>query len=81
VLKIRLRRMGAKKKPTYRVVVAESTAPRDGVYVEMLGVYNPRTEPSTFQVDADKTRDWLRKGAQPTDRVARLLAKTGISAA
>jgi small subunit ribosomal protein S16 len=80
VLKIRLRRMGAKKKPTYRVVVAESTAPRDGVYVEMLGVYNPRTEPSTFQVDADKTRDWLRKGAQPTDRVARLLAKTGITA-
>jgi small subunit ribosomal protein S16 len=81
VLKIRLRRMGAKKKPTYRVVVAESTAPRDGVYVEMLGLYNPRTEPSTFQVDAEKTRDWLRKGAQPTDRVARLLAKTGITAA
>jgi small subunit ribosomal protein S16 len=81
VLKIRLRRMGAKKKPTYRVVVAEATAPRDGVYVEMLGVYNPRTEPSTFQVDAEKTRDWLRKGAQPTDRVARLLAKSGITAA
>jgi small subunit ribosomal protein S16 len=80
VLKIRLRRMGAKKKPSYRVVVAESTAPRDGVYIEMLGVYNPRTEPSTFQVDADKTRDWLRKGAQPTDRVARMLAKTGITA-
>jgi small subunit ribosomal protein S16 len=80
VLKIRLRRMGAKKKPSYRVVVAESTAPRDGVYIEMLGVYNPRTEPSTFQVDAEKTRDWLRKGAQPTDRVARMLAKTGITA-
>ena len=81
MLKIRLRRMGAKKKPSYRVVVAESTAPRDGVYIEMLGVYNPRTEPSTFQVDAEKTRDWLRKGAQPTERVARMLAKTGIIAA
>jgi small subunit ribosomal protein S16 len=73
--------MGAKKKPTYRVVVAESTAPRDGVYVEMLGVYNPRTEPTTFQVDTEKTRDWLRKGAQPTERVARLLAKSGVTPA
>ena len=80
MLKIRLRRTGAKKKPSYRVVVAESSAPRDGEYIEMLGVYNPRTEPTTFQVDVDRTRDWLRKGAQPTERVSRLLAKSGVTA-
>ena len=81
MLKIRLRRMGAKKKPSYRVVVAESTAPRDGRFIEVLGHYNPRTEPSTFQVDAEKVRDWLQKGAQPTDRVARLLSKSGVTTA
>jgi small subunit ribosomal protein S16 len=81
LLKIRLRRTGAKKKPTYRVVVAEATAPRDGRYVEILGTYNPLTEPSTFNVDAEKTVDWLRKGAEPTERVAWLLEKSGISKA
>ena len=81
MLKIRLRRMGAKKQPSYRFVVAESAAPRDGEFVEVLGHYNPLTEPATVQVDAEKARDWLRKGAQPTDRVARLFAKQGISAA
>ena len=81
MLKIRLRRTGAKKKPSYRVVVAESTAPRDGRFIEILGHYNPLTEPSTFQVNADKVKDWLQKGAQPTDRVARLLAKSGITTA
>ena len=81
MLKIRLRRTGAKKKPSYRVVVAESTAPRDGRFIEILGHYNPRTQPTTFQVDAEKVRGWLQKGAQPTDRVARLLSKSGIGAA
>jgi small subunit ribosomal protein S16 len=81
LLKIRLRRTGAKKKPTYRVVVAESTSPRDGRYVEVLGTYNPLTDPSTFNVDAEKTLDWIRKGAQPTERVARMLAKSGIGKA
>lgn len=78
MLKIRLRRIGAKKKPAYRVVVAESASPRDGAFIEILGQYNPRTEPTTFSVDEGRAREWLRKGAQPTDRVARLLTKSGI---
>lgn len=78
MLKIRLRRTGAKKQPSYRVVVAESTAPRDGKFIAILGHYNPLTDPSTFEVDEDKVRDWLRKGAQPSDRVARLLARIGV---
>jgi small subunit ribosomal protein S16 len=71
--------MGAKKQPSYRVVVAESTAPRDGTFLEILGYYNPLTHPTTFQVDADKTRLWLERGALPTERVARLLGKSGFS--
>ncbi|MBI2756144.1 MAG: 30S ribosomal protein S16 [Chloroflexi bacterium] len=78
MLKIRLRRVGAKKKPQYRVVVTDARAPRDGSFIEILGQYNPRTEPTTFTVDGDKVLDWIRKGAQPTDRVARLLANSGI---
>jgi small subunit ribosomal protein S16 len=78
LLKIRLRRTGAKKQPSYRVVVAESTAPRDGTFLEILGFYNPLTHPTTFQVDADKTRQWIERGALPTDRVARLLDKHGF---
>lgn len=81
MLKIRLRRTGAKKQPSYRVVVAESTAPRDGTFIDMLGHYNPLTEPTTFMVDADRTRHWISRGAQPTERVARLLAKSGITTA
>ncbi len=81
MLKIRLRRTGAKKQPSYRIVVAEASAPRDGASVEVLGHYNPLTDPATFQVDADKTREWLRRGAQPTERVARLLAKSGVTGA
>ena len=81
MLKIRLRRTGAKKQPSYRVVVALSEAPRDGTFIDILGHYNPLTDPATFQVDADRTRDWIRKGAQPTDRVARLLTKSGITPA
>lgn len=77
-MRIRLRRMGAKKQPSYRVVVAEVTAPRDGTFIEVLGFYNPLTEPTTFQVKEDRVREWLRRGAQPSDRVARLLASNGI---
>ncbi len=78
MLKIRLRRTGAKKQPSYRVVVADSSAPRDGTFLEILGHYNPLTNPTTFVVDADRTRQWLARGALPTDRVARLLAKSGV---
>ena len=78
MLKIRLRRTGAKKQPSYRVVVADSTAPRDGTFLDILGHYNPLTNPTTFVVDADRTRQWLARGALPTDRVARLLAKSGV---
>jgi small subunit ribosomal protein S16 len=81
MLKIRLRRVGAKKQPSYRFVVAESDAPRDGAFVESLGYYNPLTDPATVSIDADRTREWLRRGAQPTDRVARLLSKSGVTAA
>ena len=79
MLKIRLARAGKKKQPTYRVVIADARAPRDGKYIEIVGHYNPRTEPTTFEVDADKVRDWLQKGAQPTERVQKLLTSRGIS--
>jgi len=79
MLKIRLARVGKKKQPSYRVVVAESHFARDGRFVEIVGIYNPRTEPTTFEVDADKVRGWLNKGAQPTERVQKLLTKSGIS--
>ena len=81
MLKIRLRRTGAKKQPSYRVVVAESTAPRDGTFLEILGHYNPLTDPTTFVIKEDRVKDWLDKGAQPTDRVARLLSSRGLMAA
>lgn len=78
MLKIRLARVGKKKQPSYRVVVADSRAPRDGKYVEIIGQYNPRTEPSTFVIDEEKARDWMRKGAQPTERMHKLLASVGL---
>jgi small subunit ribosomal protein S16 len=78
LLKIRLRRTGAKKQPAYRLVVAESTSPRDGTFLEILGHYNPLTEPTTFEFKEDRVREWLKQGAQPTDRVQRLLAARGI---
>lgn len=78
MVKIRLRRMGAKKQPTYRFVVADSRAPRDGRFIEILGHYNPRTEPKTLEVNADKAKEWLAKGAQPTPTVRRLFAEKGI---
>src|SRR5687768_5492511 len=78
MLKIRLARVGKKKQPTYRVVVADARAPRDGKYVEIIGQYNPRTEPNTFVIDEEKARDWLKKGAQPTERIHKLFATVGI---
>ena len=78
MMKIRLRRMGAKKQPTYRFVVADSRSPRDGKFIEILGHYNPRTEPKTVEVNADKAKEWISKGAQPTETVRRLFAEKGI---
>ena len=78
MVKIRLRRIGAKKQPTYRFVVADARAPRDWRFIEILGHYNPRTEPRTVVVDEEKARQWLAKGAQPSDTVRRLFAEKGI---
>jgi len=70
--------MGAPKKPSYRVVVAEVTSPRDGAFIDIIGHYNPLTDPETFTVDEEKAKNWLGQGAQPTDTVARLLTKAGV---
>ena len=78
MVKIRLRRMGAKKQPTYRFVVADVKSPRDGRFLEILGHYNPRTEPKTLVVDQEKAKEWLGKGAQPSDPVRRLFAELGL---
>ena len=78
MVKIRLKRMGAKKAPFYRVVVADSRYPRDGRFIEEIGTYNPLTEPTTFTVDAEKVNQWISNGAQPTDTVKSLLKKNGI---
>jgi small subunit ribosomal protein S16 len=78
MVKIRLRRMGAKKQPTYRFVVADERSPRDGRFLEILGHYNPRTEPKTIVIDEEKARRWLAKGAQPSDPVRRLFAQRGL---
>jgi small subunit ribosomal protein S16 len=78
VLKIRLRRTGARKKPSYRIVVAESTAPRDGKYVEIIGTYDPLTDPATIKLDGDRAKHWLSVGAQPTERVVKLMAREGL---
>jgi len=77
MLRIRLRRVGGKKQPSYRIVVAESTAPRDGKFVEIIGFYNPRTEPETIQAKEERVLHWLSVGAQPSDSTARLLKKVG----
>lgn len=77
--RIRLRRIGAKKKPSYRIVVINSRAARDGAYVEMVGHYDPMTEPPTVSIDQEKVAEWMRKGAQPSERVARLMVKAGIT--
>ena len=78
MVKMRLRRMGAKKAPFYRVVVADSRYPRDGRFIEEVGYYNPQTEPAEIKIDADKAKDWLAKGAQPTETVKSLLKKSGV---
>ena len=77
-VRIRLRRMGAKKKPFYRVVVADNRSPRDGRFIEEIGYYNPLTEPAEIKIDADKAKDWLNRGAQPSDTVKALLKKSSI---
>ena len=78
MVKIRLRRMGAKKAPYYRVVVADSRSPRDGRCIEEIGIYNPLTEPATVSIDAEKAQTWIKNGAQPTDTVRGLLKNAGI---
>ena len=78
VVKIRLKRIGKKKAPFYRIVVADSRYARDGRFLEEIGHYNPNTNPSEIEVDADRAKDWLNKGAQPTDTVRALLKKNGI---
>ena len=77
-VKIRLRRMGQKKAPFYRVVVADSRYPRDGRFIEEIGYYNPLTEPAEIKIDADKAKKWIANGAQPTDTVKSLLKKSNI---
>ena len=77
-VKMRLRRMGAKKAPFYRIIVADSRSPRDGRFIDEVGYYNPTTEPATVKVDADKVAEWIKNGAQPTETVKRLLTKAGL---
>ena len=77
-VKIRLRRMGQKKAPFYRVVVADSRYPRDGRFIEEIGYYNPITEPAEIKIDADKAKKWIANGAQPTETVNSLLKKSNI---
>ena len=79
-VKIRLNRMGAKKNPCYRVVVADSRAPRDGRFIEILGNYDPSKQPAVVNLDEAKVLDWMNKGAQPTDTVKNLFSKQGIMA-
>ena len=78
MVKIRLRRMGAKKKPFYRIVVADSRYPRDGRFIEELGTYNPLTNPAEVKVDAERVSAWIKTGAQPTETVKSLLKKAGV---
>jgi small subunit ribosomal protein S16 len=80
MVKIRLRRVGARKQPSYRVVVADSRSPRDGRFIEVIGFYNPRTEPETIEIKEDRALHWLGVGAQPTESAAQLLRKNGTTA-
>ncbi len=77
-VKIRLRRMGAKKAPFYRVVVADSRYPRDGRFIEEIGYYNPMTNPADIKIDAEKAKKWIENGAQPTDTAKSILKKSGV---
>lgn len=78
-VKIRLRRMGAKKAPFYRVIVADSRSPRDGRFIEEIGYYNPTTEPVTLKIDSEKAAQWVKNGAQPTDIIKKLFEKAGVN--
>ena len=78
MVKIRLRRMGAKKNPFYRIIVADERSPRDGRFIAEIGTYNPNAEPSEFKIDEEAARQWLANGAQPTDIVNKLFKKAGI---
>ena len=78
MVKIRLRRMGAKKAPYYRIIVADSRSPRDGRCIEEIGTYDPLTEPATIAVDPEKAQQWIKNGAQPTDTVKALLKKANV---
>ena len=78
MLKIRLRRVGARHQPSYRIVVADSRAARDGAFVDQVGFYNPRTEPPTISIDEEKAKRWISQGAQPTEAVQRMLKNLGI---
>ncbi len=77
MLRLRLRRVGARHQPSYRVVVADSRAARDGAFVDQIGHYNPRTDPPTIQIDEEKALKWIRQGAQPSEAVAQMLKKLG----
>jgi small subunit ribosomal protein S16 len=79
MVRIRLRRMGLKKQPTYRIVVCDKESPRDGAFIEIIGTYNPRTEPATVQVQEDRARYWMKVGAQPSESVLQLFRKTGTT--
>jgi small subunit ribosomal protein S16 len=78
MLRIRLRRVGAKKQPSYRLVVADSRSPRDGAFVEVIGHFNPMTDPETVVINEERAAHWLSQGAQPSETTARLLKKAGI---
>lgn len=80
MVRIRLRRMGSKKQPTYRIVVCDKEAPRDGAFIEVIGTYNPRTEPETVLVQEDRALYWMKVGAQPSEAVQQLFRKTGTTA-
>ena len=77
-VRLRLKRMGSKKRPFYRVVAADSRGPRDGKFIELIGTYNPITEPAEIKIDEEKAMKWLRNGAEPTDTVRDLLKRQGI---
>lgn len=78
MVKIRLRRTGSKKKPNYRLVVADSRSPRDGAFIRVIGHYNPLTDPETVVIDEEQALHWLNRGAQPSETAARLLSKVGV---
>ena len=78
-VKLRLTRVGSKKNPVYRIVAADSRSPRDGKFIEIVGRYNPQTDPSTIELDEERIRDWIAKGAQPSSTVQRLLKAKGVS--